>query len=343
VENIIENKRIFLMCENFFNYDRLMRKVLLNLGAKEVYLHPVVWIHSTLRGKITWKTPIYFLLHPNERKRWTEKLIADIDNRRFDIFLCIQITPFSKFFMDWLRSRNPNIKCILFLWDTVDSVMKGYEDYFPLFDKIWTFDRDDSKKYGFEYQPDFYISDDTVEYLRCRYDLNFIGNLSRNPQVYNRPRLLKYLMDFSSENHLNSFLYLKYQAKPSIFYRYLKITTNYEKICRKYKKYSFMKTESLPLNQVELLQQDARIIVDLSHENRQGMTINAITALAKGKKLITTNKRIKEENFYNPKNIYILDSANPYININFLLSDPVPIDMSYLRIDNWLKTIIKFD
>ncbi|MCH5311509.1 MAG: hypothetical protein J1E57_06100 [Prevotella sp.] len=36
---------------------------------------------------------------------------------------------------------------------------------------------------------------------------------------------------------------------------------------------------------------DTFIIIDLSHRKRQGMTINAITALAMGKKLITTNKK----------------------------------------------------
>lgn len=336
----IAGKKIFLMCENFFGYDVVMRDTLLQLGANSVYLHDVKWIRATLRTKITWKTPLYFLLYPNERKKWTETLIQDVQNYKFDIFLCIQITPFSKFFMDWLREKNPGIRCILFLWDTVDSVMAGYKDYFPLFDKIWTFDRDDSRKYGFEYHPDFYVSDDKKSYNQCQYDLNFIGNLSENPKVYNRPYLLKYLMDFSMENGLNSFLYLKYRKKPSKIYRYLKIKTEYERLCQKYQKYPFMHSESIPLEKVDQLQQDARIIVDLSHENRQGMTINAITALAKGKKLITTNYRIKEEAFYNPNNICILDIKHPHIDLDFLTTKPIQMDMKELRIDNWLKKIL---
>lgn len=331
------------MCESFFGYDKLMRDTLLNLGAREVYLHDVKWIKATLRTRVTWKTPLYFLKSPNERKRWTKSLIKDIGDRRFDIFLCIQITPFSRFFMKWLRDNNPQIRCILFLWDTVDPIMSGYRDYFPLFDKIWTFDRDDSKKYGFAYHPDFYVSNDAKKYSECQYDLNFIGNLSENPKVYNRPAILKYIMEFSKVNKLNSFLYLKYRETPSNLYKYLRIKTRYEKICEAYQGYTFMHSESLPLNIVEKLQGDAKVIIDISHEGRQGMTINAITALAKGKKLITTNYRVKAEKFYSPNNIYILDEKQPYIDPNFLLTKPDPINMEELRIDNWLKTIINGD
>ena len=98
---------------------------------------------------------------------------------------------------------------------------------------------------------------------------------------------------------------------------------------------------SLPLEEVEKLQQNAKIIIDLSHANRQGLTINAITALAKGKKLITTNKRIVEESFYSPTNIYILDDKKPSLDAEWLKTPPQPVDMSSLRMDNWLRTVLE--
>jgi hypothetical protein len=104
---------------------------------------------------------------------------------------------------------------------------------------------------------------------------------------------------------------------------------------------SFMHLEAMPLEEVEKLQQNAKIIIDLSHANRQGLTINAITALAKGKKLITTNKRIVEEPFYSPTNIYILDEKNPSLDAEWLKTPPQPVDMSSLRMDNWLRTVLE--
>ena len=338
--NSIQGKHIFLMCEKFFGYDIALRDTLLKLGAEDVFLHDVTWLQATLRGKFNKRTIPAIIRHPRGRTQWTEKLKEEIGNRHFDIFLCMPITPFKKSFMKWLRQRNPNIKTILFIWDSVDGIMSYYKDYFPLFDKIYTFDRDDSKKYGFIYQPDFYVSDVTVPYDECEYDMNFIGNLSNNKDVFNRPSVLSYIDKFSKENHLNSFLYLKYSNYRSKLNRYLGLKSKYERIVEEYSKKDFMHLEAMPLDEVEKLQQNAKIIIDLSHANRQGLTINAITALAKGKKLITTNKRIVEEPFYNPTNIFILDGDHPRLDAAWLKTPPQPIDMSELRMDNWLKTVL---
>jgi len=70
------------------------------------------------------------------------------------------------------------------------------------------------------------------------------------------------------------------------------------------------------------------------------MTINCITALATGKKLITTNKRIAEEPFYHPNNIYIIDAEKPVLDIEFFHSEIENIDLSHLRLDNWLLHIL---
>ena len=85
---------------------------------------------------------------------------------------------------------------------------------------------------------------------------------------------------------------------------------------------------------------NTRIVLDLSHRNRQGMTINAIAAIANGKKLITTNKRIKEEPFYDPSAIYIIDEENPFFDMSFVKQPYTPQDFSFLRMDNWLKHVI---
>ena len=335
--NSIQGKRIFLMCEKFFGYDVALKETLLSMGAKEVYLHDVAWLEASWRGKFNKKRIPAIIRHPRARTQWTEKLKEEIGDRHFDIFLCMPITPFKKSFMTWLRQRNPNIRTVLFIWDSVDGIMSYYKDYFHLFDKIYSFDRDDSKKYGFIYQPDFYVSDATVPYADCEYDMNFIGNLSNNVDVYNRPSILSYIAQFSKVHHLNSYLYLKYSNHRSILNRYFGIKNKYEKLVEAYCENDFMHPEAMSLNEVEKKQQNAKIIIDLSHANRQGLTINAITALAKGKKLITTNKRIIDEPFYNPTNIFILDEKHPHLDAAWLKTPPQPIDMSGVRMNNCLK------
>lgn len=93
------------------------------------------------------------------------------------------------------------------------------------------------------------------------------------------------------------------------------------------------------MNKCNRIQASARVLLDLNHKGRQGMTINCITALAHGQKLITTNKRIMDEPFYNPDMIYIMDENNPHLEVSFWNRPNKPIDLSYLRIDNWLLHI----
>ncbi len=56
------------------------------------------------------------------------------------------------------------------------------------------------------------------------------------------------------------------------------------------------------------------------------MTIRTIEALACGNKIITTNETIKEYDFYNPNNIWIIDRKSPYIDPEFILSPYEKID-----------------
>lgn len=339
--NPIKDKRILLICADFYGYDTIIRDTLLKLGAKDVYLHDDAHIRGSLRGVFEWKNLFYIMCRPCERTQWTKQLIHEIDNKDFDILLCIEYTPFKKWFIKWLKDKNPNIQCILFLWDKIKDHMQYFKDYFSLFDRILTFDKDDSKKYGFEYQPDFYVSDNTTPYDQCVYDMNFIGSMGvGNTSVYDRPKILSYLQKFSNQYGLRSFLYLRYIDSVPRCHRYLSILSRYERMWMPYVKEGFLHTQPLSLFDVDNKQKNTRVIVDLAYENRQGLTINAITALAKGKKLITTNKRIMNEPFYDPRNIYILDANNPQLDVDFFKACPVIIDLKKLRIDNWLKKVL---
>ena len=115
---------------------------------------------------------------------------------------------------------------------------------------------------------------------------------------------------------------------------------DYLKTVARYAHYGFLQEKKMPLSQVNLIQSSARVLLDINHAHRQGMTINCITALATGKKLITTNQRIKEESFYNPNNIYILDEEKPVLDMAFFDSEAEKMDLTHLRLDNWLLHIL---
>lgn len=338
----ITGKTILLLCENFYGYDVAMKETLLKLGAREVVLKNFRDIRGGLREGVTWRRLAWFLVDPREESRRTEQLIRETEGYKFDVLLCIQFMKFGKGFLDHLRRNNPGIKLYLFLWDKIAFSQPHYGDYYPKFDYVYSFDRDDAKAHGFRYYPDFYTGNGEV--LPAKYDLAFVGKMIAYATFY-RGELIRRLDSFCKEHGLKSFLYLMEQdllggaPKPVRLYRKLAHKKYLDEVER-LRQFGFLHKEALPLETVNKVYSESKVLLDLSHPNRQGMTINCVTALATGKKLITTNKRIKEEPFYDPAVIYILDKDRPEFDLEFFHSAYQPLKMENLRLDNWLRHLL---
>jgi hypothetical protein len=108
-----------------------------------------------------------------------------------------------------------------------------------------------------------------------------------------------------------------------------------------FKRKEFIFDNKLPLSKVREIESNTDCIIDIPIKKQTGTTIRVLEALAAGKKVITTNPYIKIEKFYNPKNILILNKKirNKEI-IDFLNIESMLIDISYLKIENWLSTLL---
>lgn len=337
----ITGKSILLVGDNLFGLAVELTKELQKLGASRVIFKQVKFTYS-LRNKITIRSLYGFIVNPYSRRAFTEELKRELANEKFDIMLVIKDMPFKKSFFDWMRAENPGIRIILFLWETLKGHMPRYADYLVKPDVVYSFDRNDAKKYGLRYFPDFYIDGRNIPLDNCKYDICFIGSMNSST-IFNRARILNSIDDFCHANGLQSFLYLKYDKERESFvskaYR-LCVGRKYMHEVRKYQNKGFLYDHPLSLEQYNQVLQNSKVIIDINHSNRQGMTINAITAIGRGKKLITTNKYIKQEEFYNPSMIYILDEKQPQMDFAFMKAAYTPVDVSYLRIDNWLLHVV---
>lgn len=343
MENNIKGKNVLLLCENFYDYDKALERELYLLGAKKVFLKRAEFFCCSLK-EVDWHHPKGILKYPFEQKMWTRNFEKEISDLHFDLFICIENACFSKDFMAFLHARNPGIKTVLFLWDTYKTQQGGFKDYRFLFDKVFSFDRDDARMYGMEYFPDFYIPQKRSNLYE--YDLSFVGTANGTATIH-RFKLMDYVSRFCEDNNLSSFLYLKTFDQAShnplrqAMRRFLG-ESEFEKLIDEYKNREWLHFDKLPLEKCNQVQAKARVLLDLNHRNRQGMTINCITALAHGQKLITTNKRIAEEPFYSPNMIYIMDEDNPQLDVTFWNRSNKMVNLEYLRIDNWLKHITDF-
>ena len=62
----------------------------------------------------------------------------------------------------------------------------------------------------------------------------------------------------------------------------------------------------------------ARVSLDVEGPGQTGLTMRTIEVLGAKRKLITTNKTIKQYNFYDERNILIVDRNNPKIDLEFI-------------------------
>ena len=88
----------------------------------------------------------------------------------------------------------------------------------------------------------------------------------------------------------------------------------------------------------------SKIILDLIREGHNGLSFRIFESLAYQKKLITTNQTIKKYNFYNPKNIKVIDINNTNIDSSFFLEKYKVLDENvYYKytISNFVETVFK--
>lgn len=340
-DNIV-GKSILLICDPFYGYGQIMKDTLLKIGAKSVCYKEATFYSGSLRDKISFRSILSWIKNPKRRAEWTRRFIKEIAGLHFDTFFVVENMPFSLYFFDYLKKANPQVRSILFLWDTTKTQQPRYTDFYKKFDTVYSFDRDDAKKYGFKYYPDFYIPEEIVPISRCEYDVAFVGSMSHG-ETKLRAKILFDIYNFCQTNNLHSFIYLKHfkLANTTLRKIYQMFQDfSYVRMVKKYKKYGYLYDQPLPIEQYNRVMAQTKVVIDLSYHRRQGMTINAITALACGKKLITTNNRIKKESFYNPSIILVVDERSPQLDMNFIQAPYSSADFSHLQIDNWLRHVV---
>jgi hypothetical protein len=229
-----------------------------------------------------------------------------------------------------LKEKYPNIPFINYNWNTINLL--DYTAYIPLFDKVYTFDAYDANKYNLAYYPLFYLpafEKIAINNLKKEYSVSFVGSTfttGRPAFLSNFNRLIKE-KNLSSFQHLHAFPKLYYTNK--IFSRY-----NFNKLLTK--KY---------LSQQEFLEICKRSLAFIDHpsEDQKGHTIRTFETLAAGMMLVTTNKELLKEPFYDSSRIQIIKEDFSDLNLDTLLNfqPSFPQGFEKYRVDNWLATILE--
>lgn len=206
----------------------------------------------------------------------------------------------------WLKKINPNIKLCFMFVDIVDSYKKGFDMKIAedKFDALFTFDREDSKKFGLIYYPHlvsfprktFFLENFKQSKKSLGGGVYFMGRAkNRLPLLVNIYKLLKHngvrvLFEVVGVSESD-------QVYKDENFKYINLISYYEYLER------CSKADFL----LEVMQSTAH----------SGYTTRVLEAISLDKKLITNNTKLKNAPFYNKDMLSVFTSEEDF-DVEFL-------------------------
>ena len=267
-------------------------------------------------------------------KNYYKRIIQKIKNKKYDYFFLIKGETIPEWFIEEFKFHNKECKLFLYSWDSMEN-NTNLQRIYKSFDKVFTFDSLDAKKYNLILRPLFFLEEyrkvPSLKYENTKFDILFIGTAHSD-----RYKLSNSIYTWCEENRLKMLNYL-YIQNILVFYFKKLFDKSFQKI--DLKKVSF---NSLKLVDIIKLYSKSRIILDIHHPLQRGITMRTIEAIGAGKKVITTNKEISSYSFYNENNFLVIDRNDPKITMGFLASKFVSLskyELDDLSLKGWLNFI----
>jgi hypothetical protein len=183
---------------------------------------------------------------------------------------------------------------LLYMWDDLKH-SKYIQPNLPLFDKVFVFNQQEAIKYNYSYRPNFFINDYIYEDEDKIIDVFYRGTLREK----SRTKILEKIESILSNYNIEITLHARGG--------YLR---NFKKVHSK--QYFNNKCDDgyLNVSQLSKKYKQSNVLLDIAYDNQIGLGLRPLEAIASNCKLITTNENIKNYDFYNPRNIFILNDSN---------------------------------
>lgn len=220
-------------------------------------------------------------------------------------FIIVFDTGYTKAIGRYIKRHNPDCRLVMYFHN---SIMYQYQRELlkdKNIDEFWSFDPNDSLKYGLNYNSTFYIRDKDKRKYNIIYDIAFVG------RDKNRAGIIKQIEEEIDRQGLAAWIYLVRDEKETILY------DDYIKVVKK-----------------------SRAILDITQKGQSGLSLRFMEGLFLKKKIVTNNAKIKDYDFYKPDNIFVLGEDDISRLKGFLYSSYVDCDdaiMSHYTVDSWLK------
>lgn len=323
------NKKVLFIAPRYFGYENDIISAIEEKGAQVYFVQENIDA-TELRFKILNKLP-YKLRIRLIQNHFIKKFKEFHENKIiFDYIFCVRIDSFDVVILSQLKKLYPNAHYICYFWDSIKN-LRNPKVITDFFDKIFTFDKNDSKQQGWSFCPLFYNNKykQCLDYANQDIDVLFVASLLPERAVFYTK--LKTICD---KHKLR--LYAYFTVNP-----YLLIAN-----MQKYFNIPLSIIHFKGLSQIELVNlfSMSKVIMDCSSLSQSGLTMRTIECVGAKKKLITTNPAIKEYDFYNEDNILFIDDNSIDKNVVDFLSNGIYKELEndiyrYYSIDKWIERI----
>ena len=189
----------------------------------------------------------------------------------------------------------------------------------PLFDEVYSFEKEDCEKYNLKFITNFIYKEEKLERNDFDYDVfNISSKDKRTPKIIEIAQKLKEV---------------GITYKIIILDKKNKLQSNNVDVIHK----------AISLNAVNDYITKSKILIDFHREKQNGLTFRVFESLGTHKKLITTNPDIKNYDFYNPNNIYVIDN-NDFLIDKFFFETPytsIPNDIyEKYTLNGWINKVL---
>jgi hypothetical protein len=262
-----------------------------------------------------------------------ERIIAKMRHKPIRDVLVIKGEALSPKLIEQLRVAMPQARFTLYYWDSYRNMPKDSLRKVSLFDKSFTFDPEDAQMdRRLNYRPLFFADDyASLPRVKPDIDLLFLGTVHSD-----RYAILRRLSQALPPGvRLETILYF-----PSRLVYAVRRVFDPHFWRAKHDEFTFQ-----PLNKsdIQTLISRARVVVDIERSVQCGFTMRTIEMLGAGKKLLTTNSKVAEADFFNSNNISIIDRRRPAVSSTFMESAYEPPSAELLKrysLSGWLDEVL---
>lgn len=230
-----------------------------------------------------------------------------------------------------IKSYTPYL--ISYLYDNLERF--PVKDRLELFDKIYSFEDKDVKKYGFEKITNYnYLSEQPLQCDTIENDLFYITSYDKR-----RIKLLRRLASRLSALEIKSKIIVV--GKQVWKEKMKQVSSN-----SLFNKYIQLRKKPIYIDEVLAEYKKNKVMLDLMRDGQEGLSFRVFEAMALEKKIITDNPSILNYDFYDPQNILYVDKDLEILSESFFKTPykslPAELFKKY-TLDNWLKKVFDLE